>query len=105
MAREELKTLTEQMFYILIALHKPMYGLEIANYINDLTAGSITLPPGTLYALLARFEQENYIELVKPMTKRKVYIISDLGKALLNDEYNRLQKMIVDFEKVRAEND
>ncbi len=63
--------------------------------------------PGCLKfcVLLARFEQENYIELVKPMTKRKVYIIFNLGKALLNDEYNRLKKMIVDFEKVRAEND
>ncbi len=99
MPREELKTLTEQMFYILIALHKPMYGLEISNYITELTDGRILLPPGTLYALLSRFEQENYIELVKPMTKRKVYIISDLGKKLLSDEYNRLQKMVVDFEK------
>ncbi len=105
MPREELKTLSEPMFYILLALYEPRYGLEISNYISEITEGRIILPPGTLYGLLSRFEQENYIELVKSKSKRKVYLITELGQALLHDEYSRIQKMIFDFDKEKMKHD
>ncbi len=102
MAREQLNVLTEQMFYILLVLKDEMYGLEIANEVNDLTYGRITLSPGTLYALLGRFEREGYIDRIYRDSKRKVYKISSKGEELLDEEVIRLEKMLVDYEKRRA---
>ncbi len=99
MAREQLTTLTEQMFYILLALKEPMYGLEISEYISNMTSGRVELPPGTLYALLNRFEKERYITMVSMLSKRKVYQISELGEKLLADEYARIGMMISDYDK------
>ena len=61
MAREKFGTLTEQMFYILMALDQASCGVDIMERIRSLTAGRVTLGPGTLYALLADFQKEGYI--------------------------------------------
>ena len=37
MAREKYKTLTEQMFYILICLKKERCGIEIMEWVSDVT--------------------------------------------------------------------
>ncbi len=102
MAREQLTVLTEQMFYILLVLKDEMYGLEIANAVAELTSSRITLSPGTLYALLSRFESEGYIDRVYRDSNRKIYKISDKGEALLDAEVLRLEKMLVDYEKWRT---
>lgn len=102
MAREQLTVLTEQMFYILLVLKDEMYGLEIANSVKELTAGRITLAPGTLYALLGRFENDGYIDRVYRDSNRKVYKISEKGEKLLDDEVLRLEKMLVDYESRRS---
>ena len=72
MARKEFETLTPQMFYILLALYKPMHGYDIMQKVKELTSGEIQIGAGTLYSLLPRFEQEYYIRLVKEENKRKI---------------------------------
>ncbi len=99
MAREELKTLTEQMFYILLALKEPMYGLELAEFVSNITEGQVELAPGTLYALLGRFETDGYIEQVHSESNRKTYTISEKGQELLDNELIRLNKMIQHYEQ------
>ena len=62
MAREPLKVLTESMFYVLLSLlRQERCGTEIVRYVDDATAGRVPLGPGTLYTILAKFQEEGLI--------------------------------------------
>ena len=62
MARQPLKSLTESMFYVLLALwRQERCGTEIAAYVRQLTEGRAALGPGTLYAILGKFQEEELI--------------------------------------------
>ena len=59
MSKEPLKVLTESMFYVLLSLlRQDRCGTEIVQYVDDTTAGRVSLGPGTLYTILAKFEEE-----------------------------------------------
>ena len=59
MARKTMETLTEAMFYVLMALKsRPMCGIEIAAAIDTLTDDRVHIGPATLYTVLGRFEKE-----------------------------------------------
>ena len=57
MAREQLQTLTEPMYYILLALTEECCGVDIMEKVKNLSGGRVTVGPGTLYAMRARFEE------------------------------------------------
>lgn len=103
MAREQLKTLTEPMYYILLSLKQERYGYEIMAFIEDFTEGRVKIGPGTLYALLARFEKENIIEMVSVDERRKNYLISSYGEELLEEEKKRLKQLIKDGDRIQEE--
>ncbi len=64
MARKKLESLTEPRYYVLLALYEePRHGYGIMQYVNQLTQGRVAVGAGTLYALLARFEEEQLIIL------------------------------------------
>lgn len=100
MARKKFSTLSEPMFYLLMALESgDMCGIEINNYIIKKSGGRVDLGPGTLYALLSDFEAENVIAYVGMDGKRKTYSITDYGRALYIEEYKRLKQCIFDAER------
>ena len=96
MAREQLQTLTEQMYYILLALTQEGCGVDIMEKVKMISHGRVKVGPGTLYAMLARFEGECIIEKTFEEGRRKSYIITDIGRKLLDEEYNRLKIMLED---------
>lgn len=100
MAREQLKTLTEPMYYILLALKEKRYGYEIMKFIKEFTDGRVAIGPGTLYALLGRFENENIIKKISIEERRKNYIITSLGEEILEEERKRLIQLIEDGNKI-----
>ena len=55
MARQKFKTLTEQMYYVLLCLKEECCGTEILLRIEDMTQGRVTVGSGTLYNLLEEF--------------------------------------------------
>ncbi|MCG8484028.1 MAG: PadR family transcriptional regulator, partial [Clostridia bacterium] len=95
MAREQLKNLTEPMYYILLALTSKQHGYGIMQTIDTLTGGRVKVGAGTLYALLARFEKENIISQVSEDGRKKTYQITDKGFRLLNEEYQRLNQLVL----------
>ena len=99
MARKEFETLTPQMFYILLSLYEPICGLEIMEKVNEMTEGDVRVGAGTLYALLPRFENIGYIQLLKEENKRKIYIITQKGKERLELEKEKMQKQVILFMK------
>ena len=83
MAKESLKVLTESMFYVLLSLlHQESCGTEIVQYVDDTTAGRVPLGPGTLYTILAKFEEEGLIRETAVEGRRRTYAITDRGRAL-----------------------
>ena len=96
MARAQLKTLTEPMYYILLSLLKENHGYGIMQMVNELTGGRVVIGAGTLYSLLSRFEKEGIITQVAEENRRKIYKITELGGELLREEYTRLNLLVED---------
>ncbi|MCL2628339.1 MAG: PadR family transcriptional regulator [Oscillospiraceae bacterium] len=94
MAREQLQTLSEPMYYILLALLKPMHGYEIMQTVAVISKDRVKVGAGTLYALLTRFEKDKIISHVSDDGRRKIYRLEDKGRELLYKEYNRMQESL-----------
>lgn len=97
MARKKLETLTEQMYYVLLSLWAgPRHGYGIMQHVEELTKGRVIIGAGTLYALLARFEEEGYIYLCDTREQRKYYALDTEGQLALREEYARLRRQMAD---------
>lgn len=99
MAREQLQTLTEPMYYILLALTEECCGVDIMDKVKMLSKGRVQVGPGTLYAMLSRFEEKDIIRLTASEGRRKSYVITDIGREMLQKEYERLKTMVEDGRK------
>ena len=92
MAREPLKVLTESMFYVLLSLlRQERCGTEIVRFVDDTTAGRVPLGPGTLYTILAKFQEEGLIRPTAVEGRKRTYAITDRGRALYRQELSRLK--------------
>ena len=100
MAREKFKTLTEQMFYILLCLNEECRGMDILDMIRTLTEGRVTIGSGTLYDLLELFVKEEIIRETKAEGRRRSYIITEKGRQMLDKEYQRLQQQAADYDRI-----
>ena len=98
MAREKFQTLTEQMFYILLCLQWECCGADIMARVRKMTAGRVSVGPGTLYNLLESFVQAGYITETKVEGRKRSYLITDAGQKALEDEYCRLRTLAADYE-------
>lgn len=100
MAREQLKTLTEQMYYIMLVLRHENFGYGIMEDVKKRTGGRIEIGAGTLYALLARFEKEDIIRCTREEERKRYYQLNEKGEQMLKDEYTRLKQLILDGEEL-----
>lgn len=98
MARDQFQTLTEPMYFTLLALGEVRNGAEITAWVEEITKGRIRLAPGTLYALLAQFLENNLIKRVETDKKGKHYILTEEGRELLDEEVKRLRLLIANYE-------
>ena len=96
MAREQFQTLTEPMYYILLALTEECCGVDIMEKVKAISHGRVLVGPGTLYAMLAKFEENGIIKMTTSEGRRKSYIITELGREMLQKEYDRLMIMVED---------
>jgi len=94
MAREQFQTLTEPMYYILLALTEECCGVDIMEKVKSISHGRVLVGPGTLYAMLAKFEENGVIRMTASEGRRKSYIITDMGREMLQKEYDRLMVMV-----------
>lgn len=94
MAREQFQTLTEPMYYILLAMTEECCGVDIMEKVKSISHGRVLVGPGTLYAMLAKFEENGVIRMTASEGRRKSYIITDMGREMLQKEYDRLMVMV-----------
>ena len=96
MAREQFQTLTEPMYYILLALTEECCGVDIMEKVKNISHGRVVVGPGTLYAMLAKFEENGVICLTASEGRKKSYIITEIGRQMLQKEFERLRIMVED---------
>lgn len=96
MAREQFQNLTEPMYYILMSLLEERCGVDIMEAVDKISKGRVNVGPGTLYALLGKFEKESMIRETEVQGRKRSYIITDKGKEILLEEYKRLISLVED---------
>ena len=96
MAREQFQTFTEPMYYILLALTEECCGVDIMEKVRKISGDRVKVGPGTLYAMLSKFEKNQIIRLTGEENRRKSYIITEAGRKMLLEEYERLKIMAED---------
>lgn len=84
------------MYYILLALTEECCGVDVMEKVKNLSGGRVTVGPGTLYAMLAKFEEKGIVKLTASVGRRKSYVITDAGREELQKEFNRLKMMVQD---------
>ena len=98
--------LTETTFLILLSLVPgPKHGYAMIKDVHGLSHGRILLSTGTLYGALKRLLEQGWITrtsagertspgTIHPGRPRKAYVLTDLGRRILDAEIERLQALI-----------
>lgn len=94
---QKLLPLSEATYLILLALTEPMHGYGIMQTVADFGNGSVKLGPGTLYGALNNLLSQGLIvragESESGQERRKLYALTDLGRATVQMECRRLSAM------------
>ena len=100
MPREKFRTLTEQMFYVLLCLKNECYGMDILDRVPTMTNGRVTVGSGTLYNLLEQFLDVGMIIETKVQGRRRSYLLTEKGKDMLDAEYDRIVAQAQDYRAI-----
>lgn len=92
--------LTEPMFYVLMSfLRRDMCGIEITEFVERKTRSRVRLGPGTLYTLLAKFQDEGLIQETEVDGRKRTYSLTDKGRNAYQEELDRLRACVHDGEE------
>jgi DNA-binding PadR family transcriptional regulator len=99
----KLLPLTETTFYVMLALLEPAHGYVIMQKVEDLSEQKVRIAAGTLYGALENLTRQKLIkEIPNEDRRRRVYALTDNGKALLGLEVQRLKHLVAISERVVA---
>ncbi|MCX7920524.1 MAG: PadR family transcriptional regulator [Clostridia bacterium] len=88
--------LTDSAYYILLSMLAPRHGYAIMKYIEELTDGEITIGPATLYTLIRKMQEADYIVLGEGEgedERRKTYRVTEKGRTAILNEIERRSRM------------
>ena len=85
--------MSETMFYILLSLQEERHGYGIMQYVKELTKSRIVLGAGTIYQSLGKLEDDGLIKQIKEEDRKRIYIITDIGKQILLEEAYRIKEI------------
>lgn len=88
--------LTEAVFYILVALHKPMHGYGIMQFVREISRDRVNLGPGTLYGAITTLLEKGWIQAIcsDGDSRKKEYEITAKGREAVVEEIARLQELV-----------
>ncbi|MCQ1531245.1 PadR family transcriptional regulator [Lutispora saccharofermentans] len=88
--------LTEGVYYILLALHKPMHGYGIMQFVKEISNNRVSLGAGTLYGAISTMLSKGWIKALEQEadSRKKEYVITDLGRTIVLDEIKRLEELL-----------
>lgn len=95
MKRDKNLPLTETVYYILLALLEPAHGYLIMQKVEELSDGDVRIAAGTLYGAVDNLLKLKFIQPVESDdSRRKVYLITEVGKKVLLLDFERMERMI-----------
>lgn len=90
----QMDQLTDSAYYILLALLSPKHGYAIMKYIEELTSGEIKIGPATLYTLIKKLQETDFIVLNEDEDeRRKTYHVTEKGRSIIASEIERRLRM------------
>ncbi|WP_010235067.1 PadR family transcriptional regulator [Clostridium arbusti] len=89
--------LTEAVYYILLALHTPMHGYGIMQYVKEISKKRVNLGAGTINTMLSK----GWIKSIANETdsRKKEYKITEVGHNIVLEETRRLEELISNGKK------
>lgn len=101
MAKKALENLTESMFYILMAFSQgEKCGVDVIDFINQITDGRVQIGPATLYTILGKFEKERLLQEIAVEGRKRTYALTEKGFHVYEHEICRLTYCLADAEKL-----
>jgi len=96
---KDMLPLTEAFYYILVALYvEPSHGYGIMQEAERMSGGRVKIGAGTLYTalntLLNKGVIDNYPVPEGMDSRRKMYAITDEGRAVVKAEIARLEELL-----------
>ena len=88
--------LTEAVYYILLSLLEPLHGYGIMQNVDRLSGGRLKLAAGTLYGAISSMLEKGWITAIagEADSRKKEYVITEVGRAVLMAEYTRLKELV-----------
>ena len=106
MADKNINTpLTEAVYYILLSVTQPMHGYGIIQNVKEMSGGRLILAAGTLYGAITNLLAKGWLETSgeEENSRKKEYIITQSGLAVLKNELARLEELVSNGKKVMGE--
>ena len=91
---EKYLPLSEATYYIMLMLVEPLHGYGVMQAVEVATGGVVTIGPGTLYGAFSTLEREGLIEMVRRENRRKFYVLTEKGRAVLRRQVERMEMMV-----------
>lgn len=90
---EQQGPLTEGVYYILLSLYEPRHGYGIMQFAEEMTNGRVRLGAGTIYGAIKSLVEKNWIEALDEDGRKKEYLITKVGKSVVEAEISRLKEL------------
>ena len=81
------------MLYILFSLQTERHGYGVMQHVKDKTNNRLVLGAGTIYQSIGKLESDGLIKATREIDRRKLYIITDMGKQILVAEAARISEI------------
>jgi DNA-binding PadR family transcriptional regulator len=85
--------LTEATYYIMLSLMEPLHGYGVMQKVAEISQGTVSVGPGTLYGAFSTLEKEKLILKIKEEDRRKCYALTPKGQQVLLRQIERLEIM------------
>ncbi len=104
MPRKTMESLTEAMFYVLMAFRRgELCGVGVSAWVEEKTGGRVRLGPATLYTILGKFQKEKLLRETLVEGRKRTYVLTPRGEAAYRAELERLRACLRDAEAEEEE--
>jgi DNA-binding PadR family transcriptional regulator len=86
--------LSEATYFIMLACITPMHGYGVMQKVEEISKGTVTIGPGTLYGAFSTLEKEGLLEMMREVGRRKEYQLTPFGKDVFRAQLTRLKLMV-----------
>jgi DNA-binding PadR family transcriptional regulator len=91
--------MSETMFYILFSLREERHGYGVMQYVKEKTNSRIVLGAGTIYQSIGKLETDGLITATQEIERKKMYLITDIGRQILSEEAARIKEIYHNLEE------